>query len=85
MKLQSPWLKAICIICIPFALYNLYEFGYSVVNKAFIVRGISNNLDHQTISVHSINYSELIFTGIIISLLFVVLYYALYPQQKKWH
>lgn len=85
MKLQSLWLKAICIICIPFALYHLYEFGYSVVSKAFRVHGSNNNLDYLTISVHSINYSELIFTGIIISLLFVVLYYALYPQQKKWH
>lgn len=82
MKSHSFWLKAICIIIIPFALYYLYQFGYGIVDKAFRVFGLKNNLDQQSISGHGINYTEIISPVIIVLLLLIIIVYNRKKQSK---
>lgn len=83
MKSHSFWLKAICIIIIPFALFYLYQFGYSIVDKAFRVVGLKNGLDQQSISSHGINYSEILSPVIIVLLLLTIIIIYYYKKQSK--
>ena len=83
MKSYSFWLKAICIIIIPYALFYLYQFGYTIVDKAFGISRLKNNLDQQSISGHGINYSEIISPVIIVLLLIIMVVMYNYRKQSK--
>ena len=72
MKSQTFWLKAICIISIPFILFYLYQFGYSIVDKAFRVYRLKNNLDQPSITDHNINSLEIVSPVIIVLLLLII-------------
>ena len=74
MKKHSFWFIATCIISIPFALFYLYQFGYSITDKAFRVSAFKNDLGQQTISGHYINYSGIIVPVIIVLLILIITY-----------
>jgi hypothetical protein len=81
MKSHSSRLRAIWIISIPIFLFYLYQFGYRIVDRAFSVYRLKNNLDQPLFSGHSINYSE-ISSPVIIVLLLLILSIS-YKNQSK--
>ncbi len=78
IRSRSFWTKTACIVIFPFALYYLYQLGYTIVDKSF---RDGNYLNRQTTANHFADYMEIIIPVTIGLFLLILTYF--YKKQSK--